>query len=277
LILWPETTYPASFRTPLSPKELSRDLRLEQFVRDLKIPLLFGGYDRKEQKDFNAFFMLTPEPVDGQDLQIYQKNVLLPFGEYIPFLDENIWTKMLFPNMGFFGQGPGALAYSIKIPKGTGNDGNTFVKVSPIICYEALISNYVIEGARKGSELILNITNDSWFGPYGEPHLHLALVALRSIEVRLPQLRTTNTGISVLILPDGERVNPSPIYVAGNYFYEIPVIKPQKTLMLLWGDWFGLTALVLSVIIILGARICRGRRSAFFMSMRNETMSGVVG
>jgi apolipoprotein N-acyltransferase len=90
-----------------------------------------------------------------------------------------------------------------------------------------------------GSQMILNITNDSWFGPRGEPQLHFALITFRSVETRLPQLRSTNTGISALILPDGTVQAQTNIDRPEILNVRIPIIKPVWTLMKAWGDWFG--------------------------------------
>lgn len=246
-LVWPETAYPSTFRTPNTADELMRDQMVEAFVREKKIPLLFGGYDRKDRKDYNALFLLSPfsEPSlsGSEDLQIYRKNVLLLFGEYIPLSDSISFLRNAFPQVGNFGRGSGPEVVSIPSSLMPGRS----VKAGPIICYEALFPGYVIDAARKGSELILNITNDSWFGPYGEPYLHLALVSFRSIETRLPQLRSTNTGITALILPDGTITRQTSINQPEILNVSVPVTDPIPTLMKLWGNWFGPFAFLIGI------------------------------
>ncbi len=240
-IVWPETSYPSTFRTPQTAAESDRDRRVEVYVRARGVPLLFGGYDHFEKKDYNAFFLLSPRPEEsllGGDLQIYRKNVLLLFGEYIPGAEQIQAIKNAFPQVGNFGRGVGPSVHEITTAHGP-------VKIGPIICYEALFPNYVIAAARKGSQMILNITNDSWFGNYGEPELHLSLTTFRGIETRLPQLRATNTGISTLILPNGEITQPTAVGDTTILNTTIPLIEPVPTLMLAWGDWFGPTALAI--------------------------------
>lgn len=232
LLIWPETSYPSTFRTPQTAEEMARDQRIERFVRSRGVPLLFGGYDHADGKDFNAFFYLSPTSQggieSGGDLKTYRKNMLLLFGEYIPGAEQFQFIKSAFPQVGNFGRGVG--------PSVVEAGG---VRTGPIICYEALFPNYVIEAARRGSQMILNITNDSWFGPSGEPELHLSLTTFRSVETRLPQLRATNTGISALILPDGEITQPTPIGAATILNASVPINEPIPTLMKRWGDWFG--------------------------------------
>lgn len=237
VLVWPETTYPSTFRTPQTTDEFSRDQRVEQFVKDRKISLLFGGYDHAFNKDFNSFFFLSPvqnATYMDTDLQIYHKNLLLLFGEYMPLSDQIIWLRNLFPQVGNFGRGPGPVALNV-YPKRS--EVGT-VLAAPIICYEALSPTYLIEAAKKGAHFILNITNDSWFGPWGEPHLHLALSTFRSIETRLPQVRSTNTGFSALIYPNGEIVQRTPIDRAVIMNAAVPILAPKNTLMKSIGDWF---------------------------------------
>ncbi len=234
VFIWPETSYPSTFRNPHSLSEMNLDLRVENFVRQIQTPVLFGGYDHFENKDFNAFFFLSP---NGQ-LQTYRKNILLIFGEYIPGAESISLLRDAFPQVGNFGRGKGPEVLTIPLP--TGN-----VATSPIICYEALFPNFVISAARMGSELITNITNDSWFGKWGEPQLHLALTTFRSIESRLPMLRSTNTGISTLITATGEITHPTDIGTQQILNVYVPLTAPIPTLMKLWGDWFGMFSLLL--------------------------------
>jgi apolipoprotein N-acyltransferase len=258
-LIWPETSYPGTFRTPMEASELYRDQQVEHFVRERGVPLYFGGYDRSGKKDFNAFFFLAPKASPGLtgdgDLQVYRKSILLLFGEYIPGAESISFLREAFPQVGNFGRGPGPSVYALP----TTSKQAPVVKAGPIICYEALFPNFVIGAARKGAELILNVTNDSWFGPYGEPQLHLSLTAFRSIETRLPQLRSTNTGISALIMPDGEITHATPIGKPQILNVAVPLVPSTWTLMVAWGDWFGPTSFVFGM---LGLFLLARRRQA---------------
>lgn len=246
IVIWPETSFPSTFRNPHSSLEIQLDERMETYVRTRKVPLFFGGYDHYQGKDFNALFFLNPE---GQ-LQIYRKNILLLFGEYIPGADFFPFIKRAFPQVGNFGRGAGPVSLTLNLPdvnKGT-------IHAGPIICYEALFPNYLAESVKNGSELIMNITNDSWFGKWGEPQLHLALTVFRSIETRLPMIRSTNTGISALILPDGEITSATPLDEQRIMNVYVPLPEKMSTLLMLWGDWFGKTALLLGLLGLLVLR-----------------------
>jgi len=242
-LVWPETAYPSTFRTPSTANEHIRDQKIDTFVQSRQTSLLFGGYDHSEGKDYNALFALS----GSNPLQIYRKNMLLLFGEYIPGADQFKFIRDAFPQVGNFGRGKGPDLLSIPLarsPQGR-------VLFGPVICYEALFPEYVIKAANKGSQFILNITNDSWFGPYGEPPLHLALVSFRSIETRLSQLRSTNTGISALILPNGEITHPTAIGEKEILNVKIPILEPIPTLIKKWGDWFGPWAFLLGLMILI--------------------------
>lgn len=236
VVIWPETAYPSTFRTPMTSDELLRDQQVEAWTRSRKVPVLFGGYDHSAGLDYNALFFLHPEPRVGfsgsQDLSVYRKNILLVFGEYLPGGAWFPFLKNLFPMVAHFGRGVGPETITVPI------DSQRSVQTGPIICYEALFPSYILEAARKGSELILNITNDSWFGDSSEPELHFSLTRFRSIEARIPQLRGTNTGISALVLPDGSVARSTPTFRPGILNVTVPVLPPLGSLQVRWGDWF---------------------------------------
>ena len=246
-LVWPETAYPSTFRNPVTIDEMNRDKAIERYVKENSIPLLFGGYDRANHKDHNAFFFLHPTRQENWgDLQIYRKYILLPFGEYIPGLSNLNFVRQTFPQIGNFGLGEGPAVFQVPIARWQLSEIKN-LKISPLICYEALFPYHTIAGAQKGSELILNITNDSWFGPFGEPQLHFALTIFRGIETRLPQLRSTNTGISALVLPNGDVVAKTEIGATDIMNVQIPIISPVFTLMNFLGEWFGKVCAVIAI------------------------------
>ncbi|MBS1961429.1 MAG: apolipoprotein N-acyltransferase [Bdellovibrionales bacterium] len=237
VLLWPETAYPSTFRSPETSDDFARDKEVESFVASRKVPLAFGGYDRDMRgRSYNAVFYLNPDGTDSR----YAKTILIPFGEYIPGAELFPFIKRLFPMVGFFGSGPGSVIRTV--------DG---VKTQPVICYEVLFPTFIRDAVKQGAEVIFNFTNDSWFGPIGAPYYHLNLAAFRSIETRVPQLRSTNTGFSVLVEPDGEIVRRTKLFEPEIMNVTIPIIEPIPTLMVKWGDWFGRTALLVAGLILL--------------------------
>jgi apolipoprotein N-acyltransferase len=240
VLIWPETSFPSTFRHPRTQTEFSLDQRVDSFVTSRKLYLLFGGYDHERDKDFNAFFLLNPA---GQ-MQTYRKHILLPFGEFIPGASQFQFLREAFPQVGNFGLGQGITLFEIpKIIEGKQDR----ILIAPVICYEALFSGYLVDFARKGAQIIMNITNDSWFGTWGEPQLHLALSTFRTIETRLPMVRTTNTGISALILPTGEIVKSTEIGAKTIMHAYVPVTSEIPTLIKQWGNWFGPFSLIVGL------------------------------
>ncbi len=238
VIVWPETAYPSAFGQPRTPNEERRDAMVSNFVKNHGVPLLFGGYDTDSsiRKDYNTTFFLTPT-----SMQAYHKTILLMFGETIPFYDDFIFLQKAFPTVGNFGIGPGPTVYEVPY-----NGEGKRIKFQPVICYEILFPQFLIDGANKGAEFILNVTNDSWFGRYGEPYLHLALSAFRSVETRLPQVRSTNTGITALIGANGDLYYKTPVFEISTQNMKVPITDPIPTLMKLWGDWMRWASVVLS-------------------------------
>jgi apolipoprotein N-acyltransferase len=236
VLLWPETAYPSTFRSPETSDDFARDKQVESYVADRKVPLAFGGYDKDMRgRSYNAVLYLSPDGTDSR----YAKTILIPFGEYIPGGEFFPFIKRLFPMVGFFGSGPGPVVRTV-----------AGVKTQPVICYEILFPTFIRDAVVQGAEVIFNFTNDSWFGPVGEPYYHLNLAAFRSIESRVPQFRVTNTGFSALVMPDGEITQRTKLYEPEILNASIPIIEPIPTLMVKWGDWFGHTALLIAGIII---------------------------
>ena len=120
----------------------------------------------------------------------YDKIKLVPFGEKIPFSN---FLKIFFPKNSL-------LLNSMK----SGNDDQSFEKtITPLICYEAVFPNFVRNKINNETELLVNITNDAWFGTFSGPKQHFVHVLYRSVELGLPLARSSNMGISALISPIG--------------------------------------------------------------------------
>ncbi len=230
-LVWPETAYPSSFRKPRTPDELELDQVVENFARTRQIPLLFGGYDEtttSPRRDYNALFFLGREAGAG-DLQVYHKTRLLLFGEEMPLSETFPALRRWFPTVGNFARGDGPRPYTLPTQPA--------VRAVPAICYEVLFSDDMARAKRDGAQLILNVTNDSWFGPYAEPELHLALSTFRSIETGIPMLRATNTGISAWVDPTGSILQQTAIGVPAVLEAKVPLAELPPSLVERWGDF----------------------------------------
>jgi apolipoprotein N-acyltransferase len=237
VVVWPETAYPLAWGAHRSAIDDQIDDELLTYTRERHLTLVFGGYHRVGEREYNSAIALRP---DGRS-DVYHKYLLVPFAEDMPF------GRSLFST----GDSPRTLT----LPR---RDGGT-VTVAPIICYEALAPTHVIEGVRAGGQVLLNLTNDAWFGATAEKQLHLASSALRSIETHRAQLRSTNTGISALILPDGTIVDPGPVDAEAALAYDVPILD-GATVAVRLGAWAGPVCLLLGLLGFVGVELARRRR-----------------
>jgi apolipoprotein N-acyltransferase len=264
LIVWPETVYPTTFGSPQSEEGAEFDRELIEFVGRRQMPLIFGAYDLEQDREFNAAMFLGPvgDPEENRiEFAAYRKTLLFPLTEHVPGWMEAPWVRGLLPWMGMWKRGPGPQTMDFPLREGR------VLKVAPLICYEAIFPGYVAEAVNKGAEIIVTLSNDSWFGESAGPRLHLTLAAFRSIETRLPQVRATNSGISAFITPTGEIVREVQTGKRAGVVMTVPPTERVGTLMVAWGDWFGPTALISGLVLLLvQALLLRRRKPAAVQS-----------
>ena len=189
-------------------------------------------------QEFNSAFLLSPDGALG----VYRKRRPLPFAEALPFEGALGFLRGWFPAMAAFGAGQGPASLALPLP-----DGGA-LQVAPLICYEALFNAHAREGVQQGAQLLLNLTNDSWFLSEPQARLHLALVALRSIETRRPQVRATNTGLTALVLPNGDLVGRTQYGAQQVAHYEVPLVESAAAPLQRYGDRAGLLFLLLATV-----------------------------
>ena len=247
IILWPETAYPSLFGHSIALADQQIERAVKDFSNHFSGTLLFGGYDQDAfRNDYNSLFFLG-----GSDKknEVYHKNILLTFGETLPFADSFPEMKTWFPNMGFFGRGPGPEVHQVP-----NRDGVEF-KLAPQICYEGLFPYFSAQGAEQNADALINVTNDSWFGREGEPYLHLALTIFRTIESRTPLFRSTNTGFTTFVDATGEMTIKSELMKSDIVQAEIPKRPSLRSPFQVLGSslgyhWFNHLLQILSVFIL---------------------------
>ena len=149
--------------------------------------LLTGTVRLDAQGAYNSLYLFGP---GGQTLGIYDKSHLVPFGEYLPLaplLSRLGFSKLTVGQTGFVA-GDGPRAYSVPGAP----------PLTPLICYEAIFPGAVPRASGRPGWLV-NVTDDSWFGPWAGPNQHLLIARMRAIEEGLPMARAANTGISAMI------------------------------------------------------------------------------
>jgi apolipoprotein N-acyltransferase len=237
-IVWPETAFPELIEDPHLQTGYAALLR--ETVADLDAKLITGGYSRLAgaNKVTNSFFVLSET---GEWLvPPYHKTILLAFGEYFPGADLVPSLRTLIPEIGDFGRGPGPTVLD------TGQ-----AKLGAQICYEGLFDWFSRRLANQGAQVIVNLTNDSWYGAWQQPYQHLYMTLARAVEVRRPLVRSTNTGISAAILASGKVLETSPTYADWQHVYEIPYARnPPATLFMTWGFWLIPTLLALALTLL---------------------------
>lgn len=253
LILWPETAYPMSFSLSGGAGRRSSFASgyanlVSSYVAASGVPLMFGGYEHEGGKDFNTGILLG---TSGEKIASYKKQVLLIFGEYFPGDHWFPSLKELNPMMGDFGRGPGPVPVHFPWKGAT-------LSLGVNICYEAILPEYMRGYALAGVRLFVNLTKDSWFGNTFEPWQHFQLSALRSIEHRIPMIRSTNTGLSGMVLATGETKLISLPFEEAYEVLEVPMLQaPRPTLYTRFGDWFAWATLLFCLGLLIYARRLR--------------------
>ena len=173
----------------------------KRILTDQKAILVVGLLRVDTNKLFNSVVFLNSK---GNIIYQYDKIHLVPFGEYIPFRSK-FTTIANFLSLKDFSSGNIKPNFNLK---GLGN-------ILTLICYEILFTEEVVSRLSKNTNLLINITNDAWFGKTIGPYQHLALAKIKAVELGIPVVRVANTGISALISPYGEEITKIPLYESG--------------------------------------------------------------
>jgi apolipoprotein N-acyltransferase len=207
LIVWPEASVPYLYRENFE----SLNHRLKSFLDEGEY--LLAGAVRKDsftKKIYNSVIVINHE---GQNVASYDKSRLLPFGEYVPFR-RYIPFESIAGDIGDFDFGNSANVFEIN-----------GLRIIFAICYEiAFPQGAMPKGlhSNKEADLIVNITNDGWFGFTTEPFQHLQISRSRAIETGLPLVRATNYGISAIFDAYGREIARIPIEQSGIIDARIP-------------------------------------------------------
>lgn len=243
LIVWPEVAIPEYLNAEFAHQK--NHTAITEFLARTQKTLLTGAFSKDqsiadpERSIFNALFLLDPT---GQEItRAYHKTHLLAFGEYLPFSESFPFLMKLLPFISNFGRGPGPsiLVY----PKNQAR--NDYVMIGAQICYEGLFPEFTIGLVNRGAEILVNVTNDSWFGIPFEPYQHLHMTLARAVESRRPLIRSTNTGITTFVTAYGDLGEQSPWNVEWTQRQTIPYKNnPAPTAFTRFGHYLWLVIMI---------------------------------
>ena len=214
LVIWPETALmrwlPAAggdaYQQPAYPRLAGGQ------------PLIMGALTADSQaRHFNSAVFI---PQSGQVPPAYHKRILMPFGEYMPFESWFPSLRQLNPLVGDFIAGGSASVFDLEAQ----NDAAA-LRASPLICYEDIVPRLSREAVKSGADILINLTNDSWFGDTAAPFQHHTIAAFRAIENRRYLVRSTNSGVSAIVDPLGRTNAALPVYQPGNLVGSVAPIK----------------------------------------------------
>jgi apolipoprotein N-acyltransferase len=242
LVVWPEVPAPFSMQDP---KFAARALRIGQKTTN---GFLVGVVEERAQpglgwQPFNSAVLM--DPTRGETF-VYDKIHLVPFSEYLPWSGYFAFVRRITLQVGDFQQGT---EYRV----GTLRDGRRFCVY---ICYEAVFPGEVRKFVSGGAELLVNISNDGWFGRTAGPEQHLEMARVRAIENRRWMLRCTNNGYTVAVDPYGREVARLATDVRGAL--EAPyAYRSDLTSYTQWGDWVPWLSLAATVFFFVLAMFSR--------------------
>ncbi len=184
---------------------------------------------------------------DGRPAGHYDKVHLVPFGEYVP------WSRLFFFVRAIAALG---LDFQPGVKGGTLSAGG--VALGPLICYESIFPELARAQRQQGAMLLVNQTNDSWYGRTGAAYQHMSHLVLRAVENRVAVARAANTGVSGFVLPDGRLAQTTGLFTPAEETRRLPLLG-LPTLFTATGDLAGPLGLALSLALALWAWR-RGRR-----------------
>ena len=186
---------------------------------------------------FNSAFLVGP---DARILGRYDKQQLLAFGEYIPWQRYVPLLRYISPTIGNVTAGAGGI---LRLPQG--------ISIGPLICYEDIVPALGRQAVQQGAQVLVNLTNDIWFGDTRAPYQHRALAAFRAVENRVYLVRATNTGLTSIIDAVGREHATLPLYQTQTVVHDVHPLR-LATLYTRYGDWFAQGCSVMAGLLLLG-------------------------
>jgi apolipoprotein N-acyltransferase len=235
LIVWPESATPFYF---LHNRQLSA--MILKGIKGTDTNFLIGSpsfvQKNKTIKYYNSAYLVSPE---GRAYDKYDKAHLVPYGEYVPLRKWLPFLGKMVPQVGDFEPGD----------KGKTMTWNNH-KLGVLICYEIIFPELARVMAKNGAELLINITNDAWYGRTSAPYQHFSMAILRAVENRRALIRSANTGISGFIDPVGRIMAKTQLFQDAALTHEMPILN-TTVFYSRHGDLLAMTCLAVMLLVVL--------------------------
>jgi apolipoprotein N-acyltransferase len=245
LVVWPEAAAAFLFQPDDQyPVELASDAEyrtaLLTLAKDQRAAILFGAPALARADGrlgfYNRAYLISANGQGEVDAH-YDKIELVPFGEYVPARAIlGYFVNKIVNGMGDLIPGSEQTLFDFK-----------GAKLGILICYESIFPNLTRREVNEGADVLVNITNDAWYGESSAPYQVLAMAALRSVETKVPMVRVANTGFTALIEPSGRITNRTPLFKRGTTIVDVSW-RPVRTLYTIVGDLFAEICFVLTLI-----------------------------
>ena len=239
LLLWPETAL------PFFPQRSPLTAELHAFTAWTGVPVLSGAPwftpDADTDKGvrlYNGAALFTP---DGRFDATYFKSHLVPFGEYVPLRRYLPFIAPLVETVGQFSAG--------QVEKPINWDK---ARIGVLICYESVFPDIARAWVGAGANVLVNLTNDAWYGRSSAPRHSLAMAVLRAVETRRGLARAANTGFSVFITPKGEMRQLSPLFAPWAAVDDV-VLNDARTIYVRFGYLFAPACLFFALLALAAA------------------------
>lgn len=233
LVVWPETAL------PFYPQTYPNMAPLAELISGHDIALLTGAPWFEREGDaaksivyYNSAQLLVP---GGRYAGSYHKSHLVPFGEYVPMKKLLPFLAPLVEAVGDFS--PGEVAEPLVWKS---------ARIGVLICFESIFPDIARKWCELGANVLVNLTNDAWYGKSSAPYHSMAMTVFRALETRRSVVRSANTGISGIIDPLGRVENPSPIFVTWAETGRVWLLT-EKTFFVRWGYRFPAFCLAIGI------------------------------
>jgi len=213
LVLWPENSL-TIFHHQLK-ESLLKPFAKEAKKNNTDIILGLPVLDLETKEYFSSLMAINNSVKDSSQIQFYHKSHLVPFGEYVPL--ESLFRGLItFFNLPMSGFTPGKYDQKLLVAAGQ--------KIAPTICYEDAFGEDLIRFLPEAT-LLLNASNNAWYGDSFAPHQHLQISQMRALETGRDMMRVTTNGVSALIDHKGKIISHSPQFKA---YVVTGMVQPRK-------------------------------------------------